>query len=506
MRLRWLLAGLSLFVACERPARSLVTEPCCTDQLSPDDIRAMSPDMLYRAPGLWRFYDEFGDSLAPLAAAQKQGLEPLWRRTLIFDRKRFQPASYNGRNGLAVRDDGLVAVVTENRLWLLEGTTGVPLHSFWSLDTRRQGEKYISHLSGWQPVAAFAPDGGLWLAVGNMPAYVNLNEISPQYGPLVEFSWEAQVLSDAGMNVFDEWVAASQAVDSDGTLFWNRTNGELVALEPSGRVRWRKALEGTTGYPTLDTNGNIYLFLGQPFGVRPSDGATVWQPARRPEWMSSTEVQLEYQRLDSQIPVRWLRSDFRDNLAMHRLDGSAKWIVDGVETAPVPRGSSSPDGRLYLAGRGPTAPGEVVEAWDTRAPNRLWSTPIFASDGGVDPVSIGPIAAQRRQGAYVVSQSGRLTSFDGDGGVVGWYQLAGEASGYTPVLKDGVLYVLSVKKYGDVLPPDEDLYPGFRFVDGGIEERDWQSFGCTAPDLYHCSPPITGRAEAAYFLYAFRVE
>lgn len=474
-----------------------MTEPCCTDQPSEADIRRNSPDLIYHAARIWKFYDEFGEQLSPLAADAHAGLTPLWRRTLVADSplKRFNRGSE--RTGMSVGSDGRLAVVTANRLWLLDGASGVPQHIFVHFDQRRVGESPSLGTDTSRPVVAFTPDaGGIWLALQSTPALISLSAITPRYGPLVEYAWAAE--GDGGLFSFDDWVFESKAVGDDGTLYWNLT-GTLVALEPSGRVRWKRPGHG---YPMLDGNGNVFGFFGDPYGVRATDGQTIWLPERHPGWEFSDVAQLEDQRVGELIPINWYAPDGGE-FAMHRVDGTIAWTVDAalLRNATV---AFAGDGTMYATQA--KGDGATLEAWESTRPERRWALDVFSPDGGPDTIDTGPIPAERRAGAYFVTVEGLVVSVDSDGGVVGWYDLPGLAAGYTPVLHDGVLYVVSVKPMGDVLPKDEQIFPGFHLDGGRVVPNDWESYGCMSWVWNECGPAIRGYSEGVFYLYAFRVE
>lgn len=485
-------------LGCQEPAWNFVTEPCCTDQPTEADIRRTSPDLIYRAAGIWKFYDEFGEQLSPLAADRHAGLVPLWRRTLVADSplKRFNRGPE--RTGMSVSSEGTVAIMTANRLWLLDGSSGVPRHIFVNFDQRRVGESPILYSDTSQPVVAFNPDGGgLWLALNSTPALISLSAITLRYGPLVEYAWAAG--GDGGLFNFDNWVFESKAVGDDGTLYWS-LNGTLVALEPSGRVRWTRA---GGGYPMLDANGNVYALRGpDPIGVRVRDGEIVWRAEKRTDWERATGAQLEDQRVGDLIPINWYIRNGGE-FAMHRVDGTIAWTVDAalLQNATV---SIANDGTMYATQA--KGYGATLEAWESTRPIRRWSLDVFSPDGGPDTIISAPIPAERKAGAYFLTFEGVVVSVDGDGGVTGWYDLPGQAAGYTPVLHDGVLYVVSVKPMGELLPKDEQIFPGFHVDGGTVVPNDWESYGCMSWLWHECGPAIRGYSEGVFYLYAFRVE
>lgn len=488
---------LVFVVGCQEPAWNFVTEPCCTDQPSEEDIRRNSPDLIHRAERIWTFHDEFGERLSPLGSDAHAGLVPLWRRTLVADSPLERINRATQRTGMSVSPDGKLAIVTANRLWLIAASSGVPQHIFQHFDQRRVGDSPSLGTDTSQPVVVFTPDaGGLWLALDTTPALISLSAITPRYGPLVEYSWAAQ--GDGGFFNFDEWVFGSKAVGDDGTLYWDLT-GTLVALEPSGHVRWKRPGHG---YPMLDANGNVYGFFGEPYGVRASDGQRTWIPERRPGWEYAVPAQLENQRVGDLIPIMWNDPNGRE-FAMHRVDGTIAWTVDAALLLN-PTVAFANDGTMYATQD--KGYGATLEAWESARPERKWVVDVFSPDGGPDKIDTGPIPAERRAGAYFVTVEGMVVSVDGDGGVVGWYDMPGLAAGYTPVLHDGVLYAVSVMPFGDVLPKDEQIFPGFHLDGGRVVPNDWESYGCMSWAWHECGPAIRGDTQGVFFLYAFQVE
>jgi len=74
-----------------------------------------------------------------------------------------------------------------------------------------------------------------------------------------------------------EPITSSPAVNSDGTVYFTSTDGNLYALKSDGTERWRLRTGGMTeSSPVLDGGGNIYLSVNQAAYSVSSEGKARW--------------------------------------------------------------------------------------------------------------------------------------------------------------------------------------------------------------------------------------
>lgn len=483
-------AWVVLLAACESPAAffSAECDPLCLDEAY---IRIGARDVLTTAPGVWRFYDDFAENHpAACADAGMLGAElvPIWTRTLnpIHPLVLLAQNGHRGyRGAISVSATGEVAVVAGGLLWILDGATGVPSHAFRSADADRINEAEGLLFSSPGHVA-FAPDGRLWVKANSQPALINLQSLDRKRGPLVTFSWALQGFSGG------TWDSPAQSVASDGTLFWFSSDGTTRALQPDGAVRWESGIFG--GTPRVDANDFVYWSAADPArAVAAEDAREVWRPQVLPGWTDSVLTNNENAAIRTLIPVRHVQN-FRELLALHRLDGSIATIPHGADGGLplIPTATAQSASGLWVADR------DSIARFDEATGELRWLTQV-SSDLWPDLV-----AGENSEQVFAATRDCRVLALDADGRIARSHQMKGIATGDLMQLRDGILYVLTY------LPrplSSTNLFPGDLSSprrDGGVPQLDDYECFKSVPTL--CGPPIDGELGYVYVLYAFAVE
>ena len=196
-------------------------------------------------------------------------------------------------------------------------------------------------------------------------------------------------------------IEAPPAVAPDGTVYVVENGGGLVALDPTGAVRWRRPGWGDYGWPTpmVGPDGSIYVG-GEAFGTQ----------------MKVVEAL--------------------------RPDGTVKWRRQDLSTAGFYTGLAlSADGKVVYR---PSLDGTIY-ALDTATGATVWARRVTTDTLGGSPALSGNSIL------YVQGLAGAVYAVDATNGSLLWEHQYDYPSGYwgpqSPALApDGTLYAISMGK------------------------------------------------------------
>ena len=212
------------------------------------------------------------------------------------------------------------------------------------------------------------------------------------------------------------------AIDVDGTLFFGNKAGELVAVDPTGVVRWRTdRLTPVIGVPALAQGGKLYAgaWNGTLNAFDVTSGRLLWSLNLRTRITTSPAV-----GSDGNVYI-----GTRRGLIAVSPQGTLVW------TAPVRRikGSSpaiGPDGTIYVA----TSDGRVVALSHEGA--IVWQRDL----GGRSCAIVGSLAI-RGDRLYVGAADGNVRALDRASGNVVWaYQSGSPIKSGVSLGPDGAIH------------------------------------------------------------------
>lgn len=493
-----LVVALALFAGCVELASELDAE-CEPRCLNENTLKSGANDLLFTSPGIWRFFDDYAQTLTPACGEFDGGqsvpeLVPLWRH-VINPEVATVPPPKSGRIGkrgaIAAHSNGKVAVSIGGTVWLFDGATGKPEHALLAATvspTFNRGRLDFDPVG----VAAFTPDGGgLWVKAANHPALLDLAVWDRRHGPNVTVAWRAN-------HPGDPWDDGSQAVGADGTLYWRSTSGAVRALDTDGGVRWE--LSGLGGTPRVDANDFIFWSDAAPArGFASSDGREVWRPQSLAQWNTSELTNSENAAGNSLIPVKH-QTNTRGELSLHRLDGTIAAVFEfGVDGGLgfVPDSTAQSHDTLFSALHESPAGAGLIEAFAQSSRVKKWSTQL-------SPLATDPMAGAN-DALFVATIDCRISMLDGRGIVTKSHRMAGRPTGDLLQLQNGILYVLTEIDVG--LSGEERVFPGQFTVpreDGGVSSID--DYECFSSEPFLCGQPIVGANPLLFMLYAFKVE
>lgn len=496
MRPRLALAAALLCVACVEPASQFDAE-CEPRCLTENQLRSGANDLLFTSPGVWRFFDDYAQTLSPACGEVDGGqsmpeLVPLWRHTInpLLDTV---PSPKSGRFGhrgaVAAHPNGKVAVAIGGTVWLFDGRSGNPEHVLLAATVPELARSRLDF--DRDGVAAFTPDGGgLWVKGLAHPALLDLTTWDRRLGPRVA------VASAGQLN--DPWDDGSQAVGADGTLYWRGTFGTVRALAPDGDVRWQ--LAGLGGTPRVDSNDFVFWSDAAPArGFAAADGREVWRPQQLAQWNTSELTNSENAPSTSLIPVKH-QTNGRGELSLHGIDGRIAAVLEFDVDAGLgflPDSTAQSNGTLFTALHESSAGSGLIEAFDQSTLMKKWAAEI-------SPLETDPIAG-RDETLYVATRDCRVSVIDSSGNIVRSHRMAGRPTGDLMQLQNGILYVLT--EIGTGLNEDQRVFPGQFAVpreDGGVSSVD--DYECLRSEPFLCGQPIAGSNPLLFMLYAFKVE
>jgi outer membrane protein assembly factor BamB len=163
-------------------------------------------------------------------------------------------------------------------------------------------------------------------------------------------------------------IISSPAINSDGTIYFTSTDGNLYALRPDGSELWRLHTDGATeSSPVLDDNGNLYLSVN-PWNV--SIG-----PDGKIRWRWGTAVPVDASPAVAANGEIYFPAPWRRLFALQR-NGTELWHVDttgNLVASPV----IGADGTVYVSdGRFLCA----INSTNGLAPPAKSSWPMFHAD------------------------------------------------------------------------------------------------------------------------------
>lgn len=227
-----------------------------------------------------------------------------------------------------------------------------------------------------------------------------------------------------------EWTAAS--VDANGTLYATAASVGMVALTPSGGVKWSFA-EGS-GSPALARDGTIYVASGDSVTALDRDGNI--------EWTLAVGGRVRSPTIAGDGTVYALSNAGGTTLVAIRPDGTSKWKTVITEPSSATAVATAGDGTLYLTTTATlhAFASSGSEKWHVDLPGETTASPSMGPDGTVYVTpNRGPLVAVRADGT--VAWTASLN--DGDG-----------AASTAAVGPDGTIYVPTCGTFLYAFRPD----------------------------------------------------
>lgn len=232
--------------------------------------------------------------------------------------------------------------------------------------------------------------------------------------------------------IWDGGYQTAVSIDADGTLYATAAPAGMVALTPSGAVKW--SFDGGFGTPALARDGTIY--------VAGRGGVTALDRGGNIEWTRPVGVSVGSPTLGADGTIYAFAGVGGTTLVAIRPDGTTKWRTELAEPSSSKAVAASADGTVYLTTRATlhAFASSGVEKWHVDLPGETAASPSVAPDGTV----------------YVTPSAGPLMAVHGDGTVAWTAPLNdGDVEASTAALgPDGAIYVATCATFLYAFRPD----------------------------------------------------
>ena len=249
----------------------------------------------------------------------------------------------------------------------------------------------------------------------------------------------------------------------DGKVFVGTLKGEVVALDPAGKVVWTTPVAGEVIAPP-SVNRKVVVVRtadGRLFGLNSADGKRQWV-FQRPSPSLLLRSEAGVLSAGSDIVVGFPNGKL---LALDAEDGKLIWEV----TVMQPRGTTELERIADVAGLPVMDGGNVcavafqgkVACFDIRTRNMLWSRDISSARN----------LARDGKNIYVVDDIGAVHALDKTSGAVAWKQdklLHRRVS--SPVMVEGLVVVGDLQGFVHVMATDDGALVGRLPTDGTAVE------------------------------------
>jgi outer membrane protein assembly factor BamB len=229
------------------------------------------------------------------------------------------------------------------------------------------------------------------------------------------------------------------AIGSDGSIYFNATQGGLYALKPDGSQKWRfgDLMSNSQSEPIIGNNGTVYnvaeeltIFKTFLYAINSTNGSLLWKTALDEDWPFPTPAIAK----DGTIYVA------SDKLYAIKTDGSIKWVSSiGGATNSSPTIAS--DGTIYVGSLDNNVYAFKPDGsmkWKFTTGDFVNSSPAIATDGTV----------------YIGSLDKNLYALNPDGSKK-WMFSTGGAVRSSPIISmNGIVYVGSYDGKVYAINPD----------------------------------------------------